>query len=139
VEQSTYQVAGQPKMPWHEAWSAVPEDAGLLPIMRPDVVLISPRRRIILDTKFYREPLMVSRYGGRRVRPSHLYQLFAYLENRNAWAPDGPPHEGLLLYPVVQDAFRLDFRLKGHRIQVRTIDLDQDWREIREDLLEMVA
>lgn len=138
VEQSRYRVVSQAPWSWHEAWSADERDLGRLPRMVPDVVLTAPDRRVILDTKFYRQPLAQGRFGGRRVHSDHLFQIFTYIENGNARLSDGPPHEGLLLYPVVQDEFRFDYRLKGHRVQVRTINLDQDWRQIREDMLAML-
>jgi 5-methylcytosine-specific restriction enzyme subunit McrC len=137
-EQSRYSVRGQSRLPWHEAASPLEADLNRLPGMIPDVVLEAPDRRIILDAKFYREPLAQGRHGGLRVRSGHLYQVFTYIENRNAQMPDGPRHEGLLLYPVVGRAFRFDFKLKGHRVQVRSVDLDEDWTQIRDDLLELV-
>lgn len=138
AEQNDYRVLSQSHLPWHEAESAVEENMSRLPRMVPDVVLESASRRIVLDTKFYRKPLAEGRFGGQRVRSGHLYQVFAYIENRNAGEPAGAGHEGLLLYPVVEDAFAYDFRLKGHRVQVRSIDLDQDWQGIHEDLLTVV-
>jgi 5-methylcytosine-specific restriction enzyme subunit McrC len=138
IEQSRYAVRSQSRLPWHDASSLVKADLNRLPGMIPDVVLEAPDRRIILDTKFYREPLAQGRHGGLRVRSGHLYQVFTYIENRNAQVPDGPRHDGLLLYPVVGTAFRYDFKLKGHRVQVRTVDLDQVWTGIRDDLLELV-
>ena len=132
AEQNDYRVSSQSPLPWHEAASAVEENMSRLPRMVPDVVLESESRRIVLDTSFHRKPLAEGRFGGRRVRSGHLYQVFAYIENRNAGEPEGAGHEGLLLYPVVEDAFAYDFRLKGHRIQVRSIDLDQDWQGVHQ-------
>jgi 5-methylcytosine-specific restriction endonuclease McrBC regulatory subunit McrC len=54
-----------------------------LPVMRTDVVLTSSDRCIILDTKYYLEAL-TGAFEERKVRSSHLYQVFAYLENRAA-------------------------------------------------------
>ncbi len=131
-EQTRYSV-GRPTIRWHDA------DApnGGLPIMRTDVVLQDWGRVLIVDLKYYREALS-GRFDD-RVRSSHLYQMFAYTENWAANSPGGPPAEAMLLYPVVRNAFAYDFRLKGRRVTVRSIDLDQDWRAIRGDLLRMVG
>ena len=52
-----------------------------------------------------------------------------YLRNRQATRPDGPRHEGILLYPQVGgQPLRAEVRLEGFRIQARTVDLNQDWR-----------
>ncbi len=48
-----------------------------LPSMWTDIVLRSAERVVIVDTKFYSEPL-VRRNGTKRVRSDHLYQIFAY-------------------------------------------------------------
>lgn len=138
AEQEVYDVQSQGRLSWHRPKSTRLEDLDLLPSMVPDAVLVAGQRRIVVETKYYREPLHRNRYGARRVRAAHLYQIFAYLENRNAEAPEGPSHEGILLYPVVNEAFRYDFELKGHRIQVRTIDLGLEWWQIRDDLLALV-
>jgi 5-methylcytosine-specific restriction enzyme subunit McrC len=138
AEQDRYRVLPQPHLHWHEASSPTDPELTFLPVMRPDVVLVAPHRRIILDTKFYREALATGRHGGQRVRSNHLYQVFAYIENRNAAYPSQKPHEGLLLYPVVDTAFSYVYRIKGHLIHVKSIDLDQDWWKIHEDLLRLI-
>jgi 5-methylcytosine-specific restriction enzyme subunit McrC len=48
------------------------------------------------------------------------------------------PVEGLLLYPVVRNAFRFEYRLHGHRMRVATIDLDQPWQGVHRELLGLV-
>ncbi len=53
--------------------------------------------------------------------------------------PAGPHHEGVLLYPVVDEPFAVDVRLEGFRIQARGIDLGQPWKQIHEDMLEVIA
>lgn len=138
AEQSEFSVSAQSIVPWYGAASAIESHLAHVPRMIPDVVLESEQRRIILDTKYYRQPLAVGRFGGRRIRSNHLYQVFAYVENRNAGWP-GSSHEGILLYPVVDDAFSFDVRLKGHRIQVRSVNLDQSWEAIHRDLLQVLS
>ena len=63
--------------------------------MDADVILESPERRIILDTKFYRDALARGRGSGSgKLHSNNLYQLLAYLRNRQATRPDGARHEG---------------------------------------------
>jgi 5-methylcytosine-specific restriction enzyme subunit McrC len=134
IEQRVYRVS-RPHIAWHEASGTV-ADLEMLPTMRTDVVLESPHRCVILDTKYYAEAL-AGRFEGKKLRSGHLYQIFAYIENRAA--RDGAvAHEGMLLYPVVDDAFAFDYRLKGHRVTIRSIDLNQPWEGIRGDLLRLV-
>ena len=119
-------------IPWSGTTPNLP-DWKRLPRMIPDVVLESASRRVIIETKFYARTFAGS---GRRqkVISDHLYQLLAYVQNRNAQFAD-PRHEGILLYPVVHQAFAFEYVLMGCRLGVRSIDLNQPWPEIRRDLL----
>ncbi len=115
-----------------------------LPAMEADVILESPMRRtgparrIVLDAKFYREALR-GRYGVRKLHSAHLYQLLAYLRNREVTVRQGPRHEGILLYPVVDEPLRIDVRLEGFSIRARSIDLARDWRQVHEEMLAVIA
>ena len=109
----------------------------VIPRMEADVILEGPHRRIIMDAKFYRHA-----FGGRVGRKLHsgnLYQLLAYLRNREATGTPGPEHEGMLLYPTVGAPVAADVRLEGFRIQARSIDLAKDWRDIHTDMLALIA
>ena len=108
-----------------------------IPRMEADVILEGPKRRIILDTKYYQEALG-GRYGG-KLRSDNLYQLLAYLRNREATAKPGPRHEGILLYPVVDAPLAIDVRLEGFAIRARGIDLAQEWRNIHAAMTALIA
>ena len=141
-EQRAYRVnPGGRRVHWADAGWATDADRARIPVMNADVILESTERRIILDTKYYRDALARGRGRGTgKLHSASLYQLLAYLRNRQATRPDGPPHEGILLYPQVGDeALRADIRLEGFRIQARTVNLDQDWRLIHEEMLETVG
>ena len=132
LEQTAYEVRRE-----NIVWDVVPTfGSGLhmLPMMQTDVSLRRPGHTIIVDTKYYREPLQV--YQGRRtVRSEHLYQLFAYLKNLERRGGPDMQAEGLLLYPTVEEAIELAFEVQGHIVRVRTINLDRDWACIHRDLL----
>ncbi|UDL94419.1 hypothetical protein LGH83_18230 [Lichenihabitans sp. PAMC28606] len=60
----------------------------------------------------------------------------AYLEHSES----AVPIEGLLLFPQVSGLpLRLDYQLPRHRIRVGTVNLDQAWPAIHNDLLELVG
>lgn len=108
-----------------------------LPRMEADVILEAPERRIIIDAKYYQEALG-GRYGG-KLHSNNLYQLLAYLRNREATEAPGPKHEGVLLYPTVETPVAADVHLEGFPIRARSIDLAQDWRCIHDDMLGLIA
>ena len=109
----------------------------MIPRMEADIILESEHRRIVLDAKYYRQALSDYR-GVRKLRSENLYQLLAYLHNREATAEPGPRHEGILLYPVVDEPLKVDVRLEGFSIRARGIDLGQDWRRIHTDMLALL-
>ena len=45
----------------------------------------------------------------------------------------------MLLYPTVDSPLSADFTHKGHKISIRTINLNQPWQSIHQDLLALVA
>ena len=137
-EQTAYSVNRSGRgIGWFEPDGVTDKDRALIPSMEADVVLESRDRRIIMDTKYHREAAS-GRYGSAKLKSGHLYQLLTYLRNRQATKPDGAKHEGILLYPQVDEPLEADIRLEGFRIQARTINLAQPWRKIHGDLLEIL-
>ncbi len=141
-EQRAYQVnpGGSRRIHWGEASAGNTADRARIPVMTADVILESSERRIILDTKYYRHALSRRRGSGTgKLHSGNLYQLLAYLRNRQATNPGRPMHEGILLYPEVGQPLRADIRLEGFRIQARTVNLDGDWRQIHGEMLATIG
>ena len=46
--------------------------------------------------------------------------------------------EMMLLYPSMGSPLSADFIHRGHRISIRTINLDHPWQSIHKDLLALV-
>ena len=137
-EQQVYRVnPGGRRIAWADPHAEDAANRARIPVMETDVILESPKRRIILDTKFYRDALARGRGSGTgKLHSNNLYQLLAYLRNRQATRPDGARHEGVLLYPQVgAEPLRAEVRLEGFQIQARTVDLDRDWRMVHEEML----
>lgn len=135
-EQQHYRVNQTKEIKWDVAGSNE-WDLQKLPNMYADVILESKDRRIILDTKFYREA-MSEWHEKKRLRSAHLYQLTAYLRNREVSTSDGPRHEGMLLYPTVSEPISVDLYLEGFSVKARSIDLAQDWRSIHSSMLALI-
>jgi 5-methylcytosine-specific restriction enzyme subunit McrC len=141
-EQRVFRVnPGGRNVKWAEKGWMTDEDRARIPAMTADVILESPDRRIILDTKYYTDALARRHGSGSgKLHSGNLYQLLAYLRNRQATMPDGAKHDGILLYPKVgNEPLRADIQLEGFRVQARTVDLNQDWRAIHGELLETIG
>ena len=57
------------------------EDLEMLPIMLTDITLKSNDRKIIIDTKFYKDAF-ATRYEKENINSSNLYQIFSYLKTQ---------------------------------------------------------
>lgn len=121
-------------------WKAEPLDdsaMNYLPVMQTDVCLIGHTRKIILDCKYYKETLQQN-YGKASIHSQNLYQIFSYLKNKESdlgWEQC----EGILLYPVIDRSVHLTYRIQGHRCQISTINLNQDWQNIEKDMLGIIG
>ena len=137
-EQTQYRV---PRGEQRVEWVAEPEDdeaEKVLPRMLVDVVLSSPERRILIDTKFTERSLAQHhRSEVQRLRSEHLYQMHAYLRNDANTDPD-LEREGILLYPTVERELDVAYRLPEGTMRVATVNLAQPWSEIEERLLSLV-
>ena len=134
IEQSIYRV-----IPLQLKWDAIGSDENLqmFPTMRTDIHLAKQTEHVIIDTKFYREALQ-THYGKSSIHSEHLYQLFSYLKNAEALGGEFSNTRGILLYPAVGEKVSFGAVVQGHQMQVRTINLDQPWKDIRTDLLDLL-
>lgn len=135
-EQTTYKV-GRELINWDvELLGGGSVD--ILPVMQTDISLESSERKIIIDTKYYKETL-TAHHGKEILRSEHLNQIFAYLDNVEAKGGTINKNcSGILLYPTVRCNLDESFRKKNHIIRIKTINLIQEWKGIEEDLLKII-
>lgn len=107
----------------------------LLPRMETDIELSLGKRKIIIDAKYYRKAF-TNRYEARKLIPSHIYQMNAYLmQNLDEYEN----LRGILLYPSngyeIDESFYSD---KGYYLEFKTINLNMEWKYIKERLLRII-
>ncbi|MBD8068799.1 5-methylcytosine restriction system specificity protein McrC [Bacillus sp. PS06] len=117
-------------------WSVDDAFTDALPIMQTDLVLRKNKKTLIVDGKFYTEN-MVARFegGAAKQKSGNLYQIFTYINN---WKKE--PDEtvaGMLLYAKTTALNQPNhtYRIKGNQIFVVSLDLQQNFNDIKEDLL----
>jgi len=132
-EQSDFRVKSE-TFGWQQV-EATHRDLEFLPEMRTDVSLDSSSRKVVIDTKYYVSCLQ-SYYDSTTIHSGNLYQLFAYLKNLQIG--DHRPIEGVLLYPTVGKSLSLRYRIQGQTMRIVTVDLNAEWQEIRQRLLDLL-
>ncbi|MGJ8649504.1 MAG: 5-methylcytosine restriction system specificity protein McrC [Opitutaceae bacterium] len=109
----------------------------LLPTLNTDVELRSGNALTIMDCKFYHDAFTNNR-DTQRFKTANLYQLYAYIMNRQLKEPE-LKISGMLLYPETEESFCHRFKLQGHAMCIASINLSQPWQEIHDDLLALVS
>ena len=118
-------------------WNLVGEhDAAILrflPAMQTDVFLRSNEKILILDAKYYGQT-MQQQFGKESLHSANLYQIYTYVKNQDITHSGNV--SGLLVYAKTQAAVTPDclFNLGGNLIGARTLDLNQDFRQITAQL-----
>ena len=114
-------------------WKMSGENNTFLPKMQTDISIKLGDRKLIIDAKYYTETLQ-KYYNTEKIHSQHLYQLFAYLKNQ-----ENLKAEGILIYPTTEKSLSLVYTHEGHKIRIETLNLNQDWVGIREDLINIIS
>ena len=111
-----------------------------LPSMETDISIRDKERgqTLIIDAKFY-EQTFQKYYDSETVHSGNLYQLFAYLKNLEVRGGPDANADGMLIYPVIDRSVRLAYQLPGHIVHISTVNLAAPWRDIQEELLDLLS
>lgn len=108
----------------------------LLPKMRSDVTLEYENKILIIDAKFYMSNTQ-QYYGKDTHHSDNLYQIFTYVKNKEVEL-QGKCYEvdGMLLYARTNESIQpdSDYVMSGNKISVKTLDLNQEFEVIKEQL-----
>lgn len=128
-----------PRLSAHAAfieWDIQEEDDRLfLPIMKSDITLTFEDKSLIIDTKYYGHTLQTNGlYGGQSIISGNLYQIYAYVKNRDK--SGSGKVSGMLLYAKTDEEVmpNSDYCIGGNLISVTTLDLSKEWETIRQQL-----
>ena len=117
-------------------WDLSDEDdyaIDFLPEMKSDIVISNENHTLIIDTKYYSKTLQTN-FDHKTIHSNNLYQIFTYVKNRDTL--NSGDVSGLLLYAKTQEETHpfLDAKFGNNRIMVKTLDLNQEFENIREQL-----
>lgn len=110
-----------------------------LPTMQSDIMLSKGNKVLIIDAKYYTHT-MQKRYNVSKLHSGNLYQLFTYVKNKDKDKRfANQPHvvSGMLLYAKTDETEQPDeseYMMSNNRIVVRTLDLNNEFSKIADDL-----
>lgn len=111
----------------------------ILPIMQTDIMLSINGRTLIIDTKYYGHT-MQQQFNKTAIHSNNMYQIHTYVTEHDV-NRDGSV-DGMLLYAKTQESIVPDGQMSmksGSTIYFRTLDLNQDFSLIRQQLNKLIV
>ncbi|MBT8838613.1 5-methylcytosine-specific restriction endonuclease system specificity protein McrC [Lactobacillus delbrueckii subsp. bulgaricus] len=112
----------------------------LLPVMQTDITLTYGNQTLIIDVKYYERTLQTN-FDVQTLHSGNMYQIFTYVKNKEAeLAGTGHQVSGMLLYARTDEDLVPDnvYHMSGNKISVKTLDLNQEFSEIKNQLNKIV-
>lgn len=109
----------------------------LLPMMKTDTMLSYKNKICIIDAKYYSKTLQ-EQYGKKTLHSNNMYQIFAYVKNKQVECMDKEV-SGILLYAKTDESIvpNNEYEMSGNTIKALNVDLNCDFVEIKRQLLEV--
>ncbi len=136
MEQTKFSSVGGEIIDWKFGYE-INSDLDYLPQMKTDITLQNDFEKIVIDAKYYSETMTIH-YDKEKIKSANLYQLFSYLLNQENDDPKTVATTGILLYPTIESEYNLQYQFGNHNIQIRTVNLNANWRDISKRLKEIV-
>ena len=117
------------------SWDSFEQDS-LYPSMQTDITIRKNDAVLVIDTKYYRS-MFNSHYqspDSQKFISNNIYQLYTYINNFKS----DKPIEGMLLYPNTSTTVRNERIVSGKRMLINNINLNQDWKDIEEELISLI-
>ncbi len=112
-----------------------------LPKMQSDISIWDNNgNTLIIDTKYYAHTMISSLYDDKKILHNHnLYQIFTYVKNKDV--SNSGKVSGILLYAKTNEVIVPDekYVMSGNKIQVKTLDLNKEFKEISNQLDQIIC
>lgn len=121
-------------------WQIKNDNFNFIPNMKTDITIYNKEKCLIIDTKYYKE-ILKEHKGKKMIRPSHIYQIYAYMNNIKFKGNI----KGILLYAGTNEIInknyqkeKFDYKIQDKYFSVRILDLNKEWENIEKQLNEIV-
>jgi len=115
-------------------WNLDDDVRTLLPRMKSDIMIEYKKKTLIIDAKYYDSSLQTNlRYGNKTIHSDNLYQIYAYVKNKDRLSDKSV--SGMLLYANTEGQNPdVDYMMDGNKISVKTLDLNCSFESVRNQL-----
>ena len=115
-------------------WNLDDDVRTLLPRMKSDIMIEYKKKTLIIDAKYYDASLQTNlRYGNKTIHSDNLYQIYAYVKNKDRLSDKSV--SGMLLYANTEGQNPdVDYMMDGNKISVKTLDLNCSFESVRNQL-----
>lgn len=109
-----------------------------LPEMQGDIILHKGEKTLIIDTKYYGKTLS-THFDKKTLHSANMYQIFTYVKNYDKDQTGNVA--GLLLYAKTNEEITADLAvtLGNNKFWVRTLDLNKEFEDIKNQLYAIQA
>ena len=117
----------------HIPWQT--DNTFLLPKMKSDITLTDDINTLIIDAKYYKQ-IFQQNYQKKTIHSHNLYQMFTYVKNKALQLNNQQEVSGMILYAKTDEDEYPDntYNMSGNWISVKTLDLNQDFDRIKQQL-----
>lgn len=115
-------------------WQLDQEKDTMLPTMQSDIMLENKDKILIIDAKYYSKT-STKNFDKRSLISANIYQIFTYVKNK-ALEDKNKKVSGLVLYAKTNEKISPDneYLMSGNKISFKSLDLNQEFSKIRDDL-----
>ncbi|MCR5836031.1 MAG: 5-methylcytosine-specific restriction endonuclease system specificity protein McrC [Lachnospiraceae bacterium] len=117
-------------------WQLDDDFSNMLPVMQTDIMLTKDEKVLIIDAKYYKHMTQVQ-FDRNTIHSNNLYQIFTYVKNKEAELKETEHTvSGMLLYAKTDEGVvpHQKYKMSGNIIDIRTLDLNQNFEKIRMQL-----
>lgn len=115
------------------SWNTDDGYTEMLPVMQSDIMLKKGEKTLVIDAKYYAHTTQTQYYKN-TLHSGNLYQIYTYVKNLDV--DNTGDVSGLLLYAKTDELLlpNNEYKMGGNQISVKTLDLDCDFIQIKEQL-----
>jgi 5-methylcytosine-specific restriction enzyme subunit McrC len=139
LDKSEWRVYAGKQFNWQISNKTTGIDA-ILPGMKTDIILDSKQtdERLIIDTKF-NSVTTKGQYREETLRSGYIYQMYAYLRSQERIEEQKSlTSSGMLLHPSIDTEVDESVSIQGHTIRFCTVNLGNNAKKIRWQLLRLL-